>query len=74
MSSESVIVEGRSTCARVGLGMHQTAPGIQPGFEGPIAPHLDGLHPGCYHDIDSSINASGKEGDQWLSASDSAPL
>lgn len=29
-------VEGRSTYARVGLSMHQTAPWIQPGWEGPI--------------------------------------
>lgn len=30
------IVEGRSTYARVGLSMHQTAPWIQPGWKGPI--------------------------------------
>jgi dCTP deaminase len=30
------LVEGRTTYARVGLSMHQTAPWIQPGFEGPI--------------------------------------
>lgn len=30
------LVEGRSTYARVGLSMHQTAPWIQPGFDGPI--------------------------------------
>ena len=30
------LVEGRSTYARVGLSMHQTAPWIQPGWEGPI--------------------------------------
>ena len=29
-------VEGRSTYARVGLSMHQTAPWIQPGWVGPI--------------------------------------
>jgi len=29
-------VEGRSTYARVGLSMHQTAPWIQPGWRGPI--------------------------------------
>ncbi len=29
-------VEGRSTYARVGLSMHQTAPWIQPGWSGPI--------------------------------------
>jgi dCTP deaminase len=29
-------VEGRSTYARMGLSMHQTAPWIQPGWEGPI--------------------------------------
>jgi dCTP deaminase len=29
-------VEGRSTYARVGLSMHQTAPWIQPGWTGPI--------------------------------------
>ena len=29
-------VEGRSTYARVGLSMHQTAPWIQPGWEGRI--------------------------------------
>lgn len=29
-------VEGRSTYARVGLSMHQTAPWIQPGWEGQI--------------------------------------
>ncbi|MGH7238429.1 MAG: dCTP deaminase [Candidatus Saccharimonadales bacterium] len=30
------LVEGRSTYARVGLSMHQTAPWIQPGWVGPI--------------------------------------
>ena len=30
------LVEGRSTYARVGLSMHQTAPWIQPGWSGPI--------------------------------------
>jgi dCTP deaminase len=30
------MVEGRSTCARVGLSMHQTAPWIQPGWDGQI--------------------------------------
>lgn len=30
------LVEGRSTYARVGLSTHQTAPWIQPGWEGPI--------------------------------------
>jgi dCTP deaminase len=30
------LVEGRSTYARLGLSMHQTAPWIQPGWEGPI--------------------------------------
>lgn len=30
------LVEGRSTCARMGLSMHQTAPWIQPGWSGPI--------------------------------------
>ena len=30
------LIEGRSTYARVGLSMHQTAPWIQPGWEGPI--------------------------------------
>ncbi len=30
------LVEGRSTYARMGLSMHQTAPWIQPGWEGPI--------------------------------------
>jgi dCTP deaminase len=29
-------VEGRSTYARLGLSMHQTAPWIQPGWSGPI--------------------------------------
>jgi dCTP deaminase len=29
-------VEGRSTYARMGLSMHQTAPWIQPGWKGPI--------------------------------------
>ena len=29
-------IEGRSTYARVGLSMHQTAPWIQPGWDGPI--------------------------------------
>ena len=29
-------VEGRSTYARMGLSMHQTAPWIQPGWSGPI--------------------------------------
>ena len=28
------MVEGRSTYARVGLSMHQTAPWIHPAFEG----------------------------------------
>jgi len=30
------LVEGRTTYARVGLSMHQTAPWIQPGWSGPI--------------------------------------
>jgi dCTP deaminase len=30
------LVEGRSTYARLGLSMHQTAPWIQPGWNGPI--------------------------------------
>jgi dCTP deaminase len=30
------LVEGRSTYARMGLTMHQTAPWIQPGWSGPI--------------------------------------
>jgi len=30
------LVEGRSTYARIGLSMHQTAPWIQPGWSGPI--------------------------------------
>jgi dCTP deaminase len=30
------LVEGRSTYARVGLSMHQTAPWIQPGWNGQI--------------------------------------
>lgn len=30
------LIEGRSTYARVGLSMHQTAPWIQPGWEGPV--------------------------------------
>ncbi len=30
------LVEGRTTYARVGLSMHQTAPWIQPGWNGPI--------------------------------------
>lgn len=30
------LVEGRSTYARMGLSMHQTAPWIQPGWRGPI--------------------------------------
>jgi dCTP deaminase len=30
------LVEGRSTYARMGLSMHQTAPWIQPGWSGPI--------------------------------------
>jgi dCTP deaminase len=30
------VVEGRSTYARAGLSMHQTAPWIQPGWNGPI--------------------------------------
>jgi dCTP deaminase len=30
------LVEGRSTFARMGLSMHQTAPWIQPGWSGPI--------------------------------------
>ena len=29
-------VEGRSTYARLGISMHQTAPWIQPGWEAPI--------------------------------------
>lgn len=32
----NALVEGRSTYARVGLSMHQTAPWIQPGWSGPI--------------------------------------
>ena len=31
------MVQGRSTYARVGLSMHQTAPWIQPGWQGQIA-------------------------------------
>ncbi len=30
------MIEGRSTYARMGLSMHQTAPWIQPGWSGPI--------------------------------------
>jgi dCTP deaminase len=30
------LIEGRSTYARIGLSMHQTAPWIQPGWKGPI--------------------------------------
>jgi dCTP deaminase len=30
------MVQGRSSYARVGLSMHQTAPWIQPGFSAPI--------------------------------------
>lgn len=30
------LIEGRSTYARVGLSMHQTAPWIQPGWDGQI--------------------------------------
>jgi dCTP deaminase len=30
------LIEGRSTYARMGLSMHQTAPWIQPGWSGPI--------------------------------------
>jgi dCTP deaminase len=30
------LVEGRSTYARLGLSMHQTAPWVQPGWSGPI--------------------------------------
>jgi dCTP deaminase len=30
------VIEGRSTYARAGLSMHQTAPWIQPGWNGPI--------------------------------------
>jgi dCTP deaminase len=30
------LIEGRSTYARVGMSMHQTAPWIQPGWTGPI--------------------------------------
>lgn len=30
------LIEGRSTYARLGLSMHQTAPWIQPGWRGPI--------------------------------------
>ncbi len=30
------LVEGRTTYARVGLSMHQTAPWVQPGWNGPI--------------------------------------
>jgi len=29
-------VEGRSTYARMGLSMHETAPWLQPGWDGPI--------------------------------------
>jgi dCTP deaminase len=34
------LIEGRSTYARVGLSMHQTAPWIQPGWSGPIVPEM----------------------------------
>jgi len=30
------LIEGRSTYARVGLSMHQTAPWVQPGWSGPL--------------------------------------
>ena len=39
-------VEGRSTYARVGLSMHQTAPWIQPGWSGPII--LELMHHGSF--------------------------
>jgi dCTP deaminase len=37
------LVEGRSTYARVGLSMHQTAPWIQPGWSGPIVLEIKNL-------------------------------
>ena len=39
------LVEGRSTYARVGLSMHQTAPWIQPGWSGPIVLEIANLGP-----------------------------
>lgn len=41
------LVEGRSTYARVGLSMHQTAPWIQPGWSGPIV--LEMMNNGPLH-------------------------
>ena len=41
------LIEGRSTYARVGLSMHQTAPWIQPGFDGPII--LEIMNNGPFH-------------------------
>lgn len=35
-NNKIALIEGRSTYARVGLSMHQTAPWIQPGWRGPI--------------------------------------
>jgi dCTP deaminase len=39
------LVEGRSTYARVGLSMHQTAPWIQPGWSGQIVLEIANLGP-----------------------------
>lgn len=36
-------VEGRSTYARFGLSMHQTAPWVQPGFSGPLVLEIANL-------------------------------
>ena len=36
-------VEGRSTYARMGLSMHQTAPWVQPGFSGPLVLEIANL-------------------------------
>jgi dCTP deaminase len=36
-------VEGRSTYARMGLSMHQTAPWVQPGFNGPLVLEIANL-------------------------------
>jgi dCTP deaminase len=41
------LVEGRSTYARVGLSMHQTAPWIQPGWSGPIVLEIKNHGPVC---------------------------
>ncbi|MBI2177761.1 MAG: dCTP deaminase [Candidatus Tectomicrobia bacterium] len=39
------MVQGRSTYARVGISMHQTAPWVQPGWSGPIVLEIVNIGP-----------------------------